>query len=445
MQKLKTTNKAEDIILTDDQQFIFDSITSKIDNNPGRYNCVIKGYAGTGKSTTVSEIIKWANLEHYSVAVTSPTHKANQVLRNMIGDIVDVPVKTIHSYLGLELKQVKEEQVLTEISGFKPEMVDILIIDECSMISLEMYQHICKKLKHVRRCVLFVGDDCQLPPVDNKSTQLNTSTLSKTFTHGTQYSLTKVLRQAEANSIIKLATEVRKCVFDKSSPIPHIKAISDDNENIIKINDNDVFVYSYIEALAGETAIEEAIDKYKLICYLNRDVDEINHLVRNVIYDNPPEEFIIGENIIVQNTVENTKVKTQEQIKINKSLTKIKMFGLDVWRMDYNDEIIRFVGPESRIAFNNLLKRIVTHINLKQINPQTKKPYTWGDYYLVKKSICEMNYPYALTYHKSQGSTYDTAWMSMNYVNRVPDNKDMARMLYTAMTRPRNSLVILDK
>ena len=116
-----------------------------------------------------------------------------------------------------------------------------------------------------------------------------------------------------------------------------------------------------------------------------------------------------------------------------------------MWRMDFNGDTLKFVGPESKTAFNNLLTRVATDINLRKINPKTRKPYNWGDYYLLKQSICEMNYPYALTYHKSQGSTYDTAWMSLSFVERVPDYKEMSRMLYTAITRPRNCLVILDK
>lgn len=445
--KKNKQNHISNITLTEDQQFIFDDVTDKIDNYRGRYNCVMRGYAGTGKSTTVSKIIEWAHEQNYSIMVTSPTHKANQVLRGMIGGY-KIPVKTIHSYLGLELKPHKDKMVLSEIAGYKPEAVDILIIDECSMVGLDLYQHICRKQGSVRRMVMFVGDDCQLPPVETDSSAnevLETSPLSKAFMHGKQYYLTKVLRQAEKNSIIRLATSVRSCVETKSSPIPFINEITEENENIIKINDDELFMYSYIEALSAEESLDAAIDKYKMICYLNRDVDSANTLIRDVLLNNPEQEFILNENVIVQGTIENISLKTQEQLKINGTLVKTVLFGIDVWTMEHNSELIKFVGPESKIHLQNLLRKLVTNINMKAVNPKTHKPWNWGDYYMIKNSICEMTYPYALTYHKSQGSTYDTAWMSMNYVNKVQNYKDMARMLYTAITRPQNSLVILAK
>lgn len=71
------------ITLTDKQQDIFDNFIDRVHNYPGRSECVLVGYAGTGKTTLVSEIVK--NLHKgYNIAVTSPTHKANAVIRNML-------------------------------------------------------------------------------------------------------------------------------------------------------------------------------------------------------------------------------------------------------------------------------------------------------------------------------------------------------------------------
>src|SRR5574343_20595 len=69
--------------LTPDQQAICDAIVNNVHNYPGRFDCVIRGYAGTGKSTTISRTIKRLSM-HYEIAITSPTHKANQVLKTMI-------------------------------------------------------------------------------------------------------------------------------------------------------------------------------------------------------------------------------------------------------------------------------------------------------------------------------------------------------------------------
>ena len=99
------------ITLTDKQQFIFDDLVDKIHRFPGRVDAVLVGYAGTGKSTLISEIVKTIT-EGYNIAVTSPTHKANSVLRQMMLNIgldkEDAQVSTIHSFLGLKLVYEKQ-------------------------------------------------------------------------------------------------------------------------------------------------------------------------------------------------------------------------------------------------------------------------------------------------------------------------------------------------
>ena len=159
--------------LTQTQQAISDAVVRNVHTHPGRFDCVISGNAGTGKSTTVSEIIKKLSKD-YEFAITSPTHKANQVLKKMIkgSNINSKSIMTIHSFLGLKLVPDKLEQKLVHDPKSKNANlnVDILIIDECSMVSDELYAYILSSAHRVRRAIIFVGDDCQLPPVDKENT-----------------------------------------------------------------------------------------------------------------------------------------------------------------------------------------------------------------------------------------------------------------------------------
>src|SRR5574343_663417 len=102
------------IKLTDAQQQIKDSIINKVNTHPGRFDCVVQGYAGTGKSTTISSIITDLDRSGFSIAVTAPTHKANQVLKSMMRERISdtCTISTIHSFLGLQLVQDKQQQVL---------------------------------------------------------------------------------------------------------------------------------------------------------------------------------------------------------------------------------------------------------------------------------------------------------------------------------------------
>lgn len=437
--------------LTDDQQYIFDSVVDKIDNSPGRYDCVIRGYAGTGKSTTISRIIKEL-AAHYTVAVTSPTHKANQVLSTMMKEahVTDVDVMTIHSFLGLKLVNKKQKQVL-ELDKNSPnakKMVDVLIIDECSMISTDLYMHLLNASHRVRRAIIFVGDECQLPPVEPEKPN---TIVSCTFSHGEQYALTEVLRQALENPILALATAMRGCIDTNVDPLSHIYAVPDDCSTVMKTHCSYSFLDTYYSMVSGSvfdtntpnmSQLYDNVGNYKILSYTNRNVDFMNANIRKRLFPDVTDELIHGEPIVFDETNLNCPYTNQQVIRCPQ-LTKDNWMGIDCWRVDVaGDKSFYVVGPQTKHMFKKVLNDIVTKINLKQTNPFTKRPYTWADYYIIKEKMNVVGYPYATTYHKSQGSTFDMVWMDLEYVSNVQAINDKTRMLYTGSTRPREGLII---
>lgn len=435
--------------LTDAQQSIFDSIVYNIKNGNGRYDCVIQGYAGTGKSTTISSIISTLSKKGYSIAVTSPTHKANQVLRTMLRDRTSSPpdVMTIHSFLGLKLVQKKQEQVL-EHDPHSPNarrLVDVLIIDEASMISTEMYLHIIKQAHRVRCAIIFLGDDAQLPPVEPEK---EVTIISNAFDHGTKYQLTEVLRQALENPIIALATDVRGCIGDPTA-LPAIDFLRKvpESDHIMRVSSEFDVVETYYQMLLHETDddmknIFENTYKYKIISYMNKTVDRYNSMVRSIVVPDQEDEFVKGEPLVMEESTLSCMYANQQQFRCP-TVHKDMWLGINCWRMDSPDgTAIYVVGPESKHQYQQHLQNLVTKINLKEINPFTKKPYSWGDYYIIKEKICVVGYPYATTIHRSQGSTFRTAWLDSTGVGLVSDKDDQARMLYTAVTRPSEYLIL---
>lgn len=436
------------LILTPAQQTIFDGVVDAIDNHPKRFDCVIRGYAGTGKSTTVARIIA-ALSKIGSIAVTSPTHKANGVLRQMLEneDVSgDIDVMTIHSFLGLKLVNKKQTQVL-EYDPHSPNskrLVDVLIVDECSMISSDMYMHIIKQAHRIRRGILFIGDECQLAPVEPEK---ENTIVSCSFGHGEQFSLTEVLRQALDNPITVLATQVRSCIDTNVSPISFIHAVPDDCETIIKTRGLEGYLDSYESMITEGTDdystefIFENVNRYKMLSYTNRNVDNMNANMRHRLFPNAPAELVKGEPVVFDSATLTCPYMNQEVTACPSIVPDIWM-GIKCWRAEGKDGAYYIVGPTSKFQYETHLQNIVTQINLKTTNPFTKKPYNWGDYYAIKDKISVVGYPYATTYHKSQGSTFDIVWMDLEYVSAVSDNNDMVRMLYTAITRPRECLII---
>lgn len=439
-------NKTTDIKLNDKQQEIFDAIINKIDNYPGMYTCTIEGYAGTGKSTLVAQLAK--RISHgYSISLTSPTHKANSVLRGMMETArvkaSQYTVGTIHSFLGLKLVNEKNRQVLKldPRAANKNLMVDVLIIDECSMISTELFEYIMEQAYRVRRALIFIGDSAQLPPVETEGTQA--SNLSPSFDITEKYQLTEVLRQAMDNPIISVATSIRQCIGTQNDPLPFLTRITD-NGNIVHVPDEEVFLSTYfahVEANSVSQLYQNVTDN-KVLAYTNKRVQEVNMYVRYNLFPDAEDEFVPGEPIVVESRTENCPYMVQEMISCPE-LTREMFMGIQCWQLRTTDgDYMLAVGPHSRIAFENMLEKLVRDINLKNVeNPLTKRPYTWQDYYAIKERVNILNYPYATTTHKSQGSTFDNIWLDIDFIRNIQDNDTKCRILYTAMTRPRFNIM----
>lgn len=438
------------ITLTDKQQFIFDDLVDKIHNYPGRVEAVIVGNAGSGKSTLVSKIIE-STYQGLNIAVTSPTHKANSVLRKMLLNVgitkEDALISTIHSFLGLKLQYEKNRQVLKHDprSPNSTAMVDVLFVDECSMISEEMYAHILNQMHRVRRAIVFIGDDCQLPPVEAEGTASETK-LSPTFNIKLRYTLDEVLRQALDNPIINVATQIRECIGTGRNPMQILNSING-YENITPIDDEMLFLDVYKEYInehrGSAVKIYNFVQENKIIAYTNYRVQFANMYIRNeVFHEHTEHEFIQGEPIVFETTNENCPYTVQEIIQCPE-VRKESFLGIDCWQFKLpNGDYIWGVGPYSRMKLDDYLEDLVLKIERKVENPLTKKPFMWQDYYVIKNKINVINYPYATTAHKSQGSTFNNIWFDTDFIERIPNNDTKCRILYTALTRPRYSVML---
>lgn len=436
--------------LTDEQQEIFDSLIYKVNNFPGRVEAVITGYAGTGKTFLTSAIVN--NLiGEYKIAVTSPTHKANSVIRKMLNanEITDEDalISTIHSFLGLKLVNEKSSQVLKHDPYSKNSnvFVDVLIVDECSMISEELYEHIRKQIHRVRRAIIFIGDPCQLPPVDSTSGN-NEIKLSPTFDVKVQYKLETVQRQALDSPVLKIATAIRECIGKGSDPMAIISSIKD-NDKFTSISDESLFLEIYKEYITeykgSSRKIYDFVQDNKIIAYTNYRVNYANIYIRNELFaENIEDEFVEGEPIVFETATENCPYTVQQMIQCPK-IQKESFLGIDCWQFALpNGNFILGVGPFTRIKMDSYMEDLITKIEKKEENPLTKKPYMWQDYYVIKDKINVINYPYATTTHKSQGSTFDNIWFDTDYIEKIPNNEMKSRILYTALTRPRFSVML---
>src|SRR5512135_1400939 len=200
--------------LTPDQAQAADRIRTWL--TQGKPAVVLGGYAGTGKTFTVTDLLK-GYLNRRPLVVTAPTHKAVHVLRGM--GLPDNPpalrYATLHSVLGLQPIYDLDtgEPRLRQTGPANLPRGALLVVDECSMVGRELYAHLLRAITRAEAQVLFVGDPAQLPPVKEK--------ISPTFAQtDPQVTLTTIVRQARDHPLLALATRLRETL--EGAPFPRM-------------------------------------------------------------------------------------------------------------------------------------------------------------------------------------------------------------------------------
>lgn len=172
---------------------------------------VLQGYAGTGKTFMLSELIELLEIKGRPL-VTAPTHKAVKVLRDMIKNCPDS--MTTHAALGM--KQIINNDGTIAFKpdhslGFPAEDYTHIIVDEASMINDEIF-NVIAPLADQGKKILFVGDPLQIPPVGQEYSMPFNKEVRKKY--GIEVSvLNTIIRQAEGNPIIENATNIRARVY----------------------------------------------------------------------------------------------------------------------------------------------------------------------------------------------------------------------------------------
>ncbi len=226
------------------------------------------------------------------VAVCAPTHKAVGVLRLALHGphSHEYGFNTIHSLLGLKPSEDGEKATFSKRGEGRFEECDVVIIDECSMLNADAQHHIDDALQD--HFVLYVGDQGQLPPVGE--------TLAPCFATPDRTTLTKIVRQARGNPIIKLAAAVR--------------ARQGETEDFAWCQqwvtaDQGIYVPSKAEGLALVKAaftseeFRDDKDAYRVLAWRNKTVIAINQLIRGWIYGETETPFVVGEQLLCRQPI----------------------------------------------------------------------------------------------------------------------------------------------
>lgn len=429
----------KEIILTEEQNAAKQGVLKWFKNGlSDEYR--LTGYAGTGKTTLLADIISYlmftANAPR--IAITAPTNKAVRVIKDSLSKKVanlDSHLKTdactIHSLLGLVVYN-DDEHGVAKVKKNGPGRVksfDLVIVDEASMIDKQVYQHIIES-QNGQVKYLFVGDPAQLPPINEKE--------SLAISNPDVF-LKNIMRQAAENPIISLATEIR--------------------ENITEPKD----FFSKWERKEPKEFLSHAIDFFKtnansdgkILCYTNKAVNMYNDFVRKKIYGENAADYEKGEvifvNEVTNETASNGVIRSDELIvieveKVPEEITalnqKFNFYSYEIYVKNPYTEWEGYINPvtvEHRPAYDKLIEMLFQ--NAAKMPPGSdarKAGYKLA--FEVKERYDVVSYNFALTIHKSQGSTYKEVWLDSQDAMINNKTRERNQLFYVACTRPSDKL-----
>ena len=475
----KSKNKAKIIkreidlgSLNSDQEVAFNKLLSYILDREDHRVFVLKGWAGTGKTFCMSILVNYIindvypDRDWYKIAVTGPTNKSVRVIRKASGlHHPRVSFQTIHSLLGLKEKITQEGKIeFVNESDFKPSIAStkLLIIDEVSMLNDELFEKIIKYREKTK--IICMGDPAQIPPVGRPDCIPFLEDLHEKYGIKT-LQLKTIMRQKLNNPIISTSVLLRKSVNLSSPVLKNESHINGEGEGIEFLNLNDEQTRKGFSAKLGEyfktQEFEKNSDFCKVIAWRNKTVQTMNGIVRKVIYGEiaATNKILEGEKLIVNSpiiengmvmyntndelTVDSFEIK-QEKLSVDNETYTVKYYHTSVVYLDQNGESVHdkidIIHESSDVDF----KKAANVLRLIAISKKGKER-SWVAYYDFLRRFADVSYSYAITAHKSQGSTYTYAFLSEDDINLNPEVVERNRIKYTAYTRASKKLYVLKR
>ncbi len=448
---------------TQDQVTLFEKVNGFL-LAKDQFSCfVLRGYAGTGKTTAMSALVKMLPSYQFKSVLLAPTGRAAKVL----GNYANKQAFTIHK------KIYRKKSAIEFGSGFtlapNPHKDTLFIVDEASMISgaiadglMGMKSLLADLIKYVyesdSNCrLIFVGDTAQLPPVGSaESPALSDTFLKQNFgLHITSCELKEVVRQEKKSGILENATQLRLQIAQENDFIPKMKTKSFKD-----------FFYITGEKLVD--GINYAYDKYGMddtliICRSNKNANLYNQQIRSRILFR--EEFIsTGDYLmIVKNNyfwlpedleggfIANGEIVKVIRIRNEQELHGLKFAEATLQLIDFPEQpiitakiILDTLNADSPALTSAQQQQLYEQVQLDYVdikNNSERLEKVKNDPYF---NALQVKFSYAVTCHKSQGGQWKAVFIDQGYLTDEMMNKEFLRWLYTAVTRASEELFLIN-
>lgn len=413
--------------LTEHQQAAFDAVYARL--TAGERFTSLRGYAGTGKTFLVGRLIERLVDEECEVVACAPTHKAAQVLRTQI-NARELPARTLHAFLGLRLVPDQNGGYTLEPEGDVASYpAGIVVVDEASMVGKNEWAHILQSPWHLQW--LFVGDPAQLPPVNEPA--------SPAFDVPGPL-LKEIHRQGEGNPILALAEHVRR---QANGPL---QSRFENGEGVAVTDNANGFKKSALRTFQTDAFKKEATAA-RVLAYRNKTVRRYNRSIRAALYGDEAPRFEKGEWLVARETwVQNGVpcIKNSEEVRVRAArIEQYEAEDLSTWKV-WRLKVRGIYDAWTRVIYvlhEDEHKRFEEELDRRR-QAALDEPRAWKKYYALRERFARVDYAYATTVHRAQGSTFDTVFVDHRDL-RVCRGPERSALLYVAVTRPTRRLALL--
>jgi len=425
---------------------------------------VLKGYAGTGKTTVVKALVNVLPKLGKRIILMAPTGRAAKVLSSYTG----LPAHTIHRKIYFAWTS-KEGNIIMRLQKNHHKHT-LFVVDEASMIphvtkaegqlfsTRNLLDDLFAYVQSGENCrILFIGDAAQLPPVGlDESPALDTVFLKQAYNLETdEDELTEVVRQSRESGILENATLIRSEIPEKKVMFPlfNLKNFSD----VIRINGSE------LEEILNRTYSGSGKDNNVVICRSNKRANIYNREIRNRIL------FLDGEIstgdylMVVKNNyfwlppessagfIANGDIVELMRIRKTEELYGFRFADVTIRFLDYPEEkeldvkiildTLMADSPALPQSENNRLFQTVLedYADLPARRERVEK-VKLNPYF----NALQVKFAYALTCHKTQGGQWDTVFIDQGYITERMLNTEFLRWLYTAVTRATKRLYLVN-
>ena len=481
--------KALPFELTEMQREVVKRMADFVFHPKERSAFLLRGYAGTGKTSIMSAIVRVLHSLHSDVVLLAPTGRAAKVFSQYSG----YPAYTIHKEIYRQRNGGDVESHF-DLDQNKHKNA-VFIVEESSMISSEdsliatfgtgnVLNDLVSYVYSSRGCsMVLVGDNAQLPPVgEEESPALSERVLKAIGLDVVSHQLTDVMRQAEQSGILANATSLRQMLDGQSSNMSLLPAGGRKDVSQPPLPKVNFFGFSDIVRLPGNEMVETLetdYDRYGqeqvvVVTRSNKRAVEYNKGIRSVIFGRE-EGLAVGDVImVVRNNYywieqlaaemqrDNPDDRLPTNFIANGDIAVVRHIGshYTFYDLHFADITLQFPDYDDLEMDVRVVLEALTSETPALTREQSDMLYhgVMDDYAEIRSkkermrklrldpnyNALQIKYAYAVTCHKAQGGQWRNVYVDQGWLPPDGIDRSYLRWLYTALTRATDRLYLVN-